>query len=528
MKKILLVMLVLFLSVFSFSAVMAAQKGEFRIGNGAEPESIDPSLQQGVLEHRIHIALFENLTTVDPKDASPQPALAKSWDISKDGKTYTFHLRKTTWSDGVPITAQTVVKSWLRTLDPKTAAPYAWFPAMFIAGAEAFNAGKNTDPNSVKIKAIDDLTLQMEMVGPLPYVLGALEHPAFSLIPMHAVEKYGKDWTLPGNMVSNGPFMLESWRPQDKLTLVPNPKYWDKDKVKLARIIYYPIDDNNTAHKMFLNNELDWTDIIPRDQIEAALERDDSYNSPYLGTYYYVFQNEKKPFNDPRVRKALTMAVNRKDLTKKVTKAGEIPTYVIVPPMAGYKNILGNKEDLERAKKLLAEAGFPGGKGFPKFEIIYNTSESHKKIGEYIQQQWKENLGIECTLANQEWKTYLSNLNAGNFEVIRRGWIGDYQDPNTFLDQFITGGGMNGGKYSNPEYDKLIKQAASGMDKNGKLLKPADRMALLAKAEDIFITQDQGIMPIYHYTNLGMINKKVVGWYTNIVNLHPLKEVYIK
>lgn len=528
MKKILVVLAVFFLTVFSFSAAMAAQKGELRIGNGAEPESLDPALQQGVLEHRIHIALFENLTTVDPKDASPRPALAKSWDISKDGKTYTFHLRKTTWSDGVPITAQTIVKSWLRALDPKTAAPYAWFPAMFIAGAEAFNAGKNADPNSVKIKAVDDLTFQMELVGPLPYVLGALEHPAFSLVPMHVVEKFGKDWTLPGNMVSNGPFILESWKPQDKLTVVPNPKYWDKDKVKLTRIIYYPIDDNNTAHKMFLNGELDWTDTIPLDQIEAALARDDSYNAPYLGTYYYVFQNERKPFNDPKVRKALSMAINRKELTKKVSKAGEIATNAMVPPMAGYTNVTGNKEDVERAKKLLAEAGFPGGKGFPKFELVYNTNEAHKKIGEYIQQQWKENLGIECNLANQEWKTYLANKNAGNFDVVRAGWIGDYQDPNTFLDMFVTGGGMNGGKYSNKEYDALIKQAAEGLDKKGKLMKPAERMALLSKAEDIFITQDQGIMPIYHYVTKGMISKKVVGWYTNVMNLHPLKEVSIK
>jgi oligopeptide transport system substrate-binding protein len=516
MKKIVVVLAMLCLPLLSLSMAMAANTGELRVGNGAEPESLDPSLIQSMTGCRIHMALFENLTAYKPQDASPIPALAKSWDISNDGKTYTFHLRETTWSDGVPITATTIVKSWLRTLDPKTAAPYAWFPAMFIAGADDFNAGKNTDPNSVKIKALDDLTFQMELVGPLPYVLGALGNPAFSLIPLHVVEKYGKDWTLPGHIVSNGPFILESWKPQDKLTVVPNPKYWDKANVHLARITYYVSNDVNTMHTMFLNGELDWTNTIPWGQIEAALARSDSFNAPDLSTYFYVFQNEKPPFNDPRVRKALSMAINRKGLSQH-------PTVTMVPPnMPGYKNIIGNKENLELAKELLAEAGFPGGKGFPAFAITYNTNESEKNTAEYIQQQWKKNLGIDCTLVNQDWKTYLANLNTGNFQVIRRNWIGDYEDPNTFLDMFVSGAAMNGGKYSNKEYDKLIEQAA-------KELNPEKRMEFLSQAEDILITQDQGIMPIYTGNSMGMFNfAKFGGWYTNVMDLQEPKFIFLK
>ncbi|MBB6481134.1 peptide ABC transporter substrate-binding protein [Spirochaeta isovalerica] len=501
---------------------MVKEPVEFRLNNGAEPESLDPHLIQGVPEHRIYEALFEGLITYNPEDASPLPGVAESWEASNGGTTYTFKIREgLVWTDGVKIDANTVVDSWIRMLDPATGSNYAWFPNMFIKGAEAFNSGE-AGADSVQIRALDDMTFQMDLLGPLPYVIGALAHYSFGIVPMHAIEKFGNDWTKPENFVGNGPYVLESWVPQDKITVVPNDKYWDAEAVKLDRVVYLPIEDQNTSHNMYLNGEIDWDTTAPQDQIEQIQFRDDYHATPQLGTYYYVFQNEKKPFDDPRVRKALSMGFNRKNLVEKITKAGQIPAYSMVPDMAGYPAISGNFEDFDEAKKLLAEAGYPGGEGFPAFEILYNTSEGHKKIAEYIQSEWKNNLGIDVSLLNQEWATYLSTRNMGDFQVARAGWIGDYQDPNTFLDMFITGTPMNGGKYSNPKYDELISKAATMPD-------GPERMSVLADAEKIFILEDMGVMPIYYYVTINMIDlNKWGGFNFNVLDTHPPKDIYLK
>ncbi len=521
MKRILVAFSILCMAIMMSPLSSMAYKGEFIVANGTEPQGIDPALLEGVPEHNIYMALFEGLTTYDPKTAAPVPGLAKSWKVSNGEKTYTFNLRDAKWSDGVKITAQTVVDSWIRFLDPKTAAPYAWFPNMFIAGAEDFNGGK-AGKEAVKIRALDSKTFQMDLIGPLPYVLSALPHFSFAVVPIHVIKKYGKEWTKTENFVSNGPFMLESWLPQDKLTVVPNPNYWDASSVSLKRIVYLASDDNNTNHNMFLNGEVDWTREIPLDQMEDALLRDDYHTGPYLGTYYYVVNNKRKPFDDVRVRKALDMSFDKLKLCEQVAKAGQIPATAMVPKMAGYTPTKGHPYNVEMAKKLLADAGYKNGKGFPEFKILYNTSEGHKKIAEFIQQEWSENLNIKVSLINQEWKTYLATRREHDFEVARAGWIGDYQDPNTFLDMFLTGGAMNGGQYENPEYDKLIKKAAM-MEAGPK------RMAVLRKAEDIFITQDAGLIPIYTYVTKNMIDtNKWGGWHVNTMDYHPPKHIFLK
>ena len=528
MKKVLLILLAMIVASTAVFAggqqdggEMAKEPVEFRLSNESEPESLDPHLISGQPEHRIYEGLFEGLIAFDT-NAVGVPGVAESWEITNDGKTYTFKIREgLVWTDGVAITAHTVVDSWIRMLDPATAGPYTWFPAMFIAGANAFTSG-DSGSDAVQIRAIDDMTFQMDLLGPLPYVIGALAHYSFAIVPMHAIEKYGDQWTSPENFVGNGPFTLESWIPQDKLTMVPNPSYWDAEAVSLDRIVYLPIEDDNTSHNMFLNGELDWDTNVPQDQIEHVQFRDDYHASPQLGTYYYVFQNEVAPFDDPNIRKALSLGFNRKNLVEKVSKAGEIPAYTMVPDMAGYPAIQENNEDIAEAQQLLAEAGFPGGEGFPPFEILYNTSEGHKKIAEYIQHEWKENLGIEVTLLNQEWKTYLSTRRQGDFQVARAGWLGDYQDPNTFLDMFITGGATNGGRYSNPEFDVLISKAATMADG------PA-RMEVMQKAEKIFIMEDQGVMPIYYYVTKNMIDlDKWGGFDHNVLDIHPPKDIYLK
>jgi oligopeptide transport system substrate-binding protein len=492
----------------------------FRLINGAEPESLDPHQIQGVPEHRIFEAIFEGLVAYDPKTADAVPGLAESWEASADGTQYTFKLRDAVWSDGVKITAQTVVDSWLRELNPETASPYAWFPAMFLNGAAEYNSG-DAGPESVGIRALDEKTFQMDLLGPLPYAIGALAHYSFAVVPLHAIEKFGDKWIMPENFVGNGPYTLNEWVPQSHISVVPNEKYWDRDAVKLDEVIFYALDDNNTGYNMYLNGEVDWMTTVPLDQIEAAAIRSDYHRAPQLATYYYVFQVEKSPFNDARVRKALSIAFDRQALVDQVVRGGQIPALGIVPEMAGYTGLGEPKLDVAAARKLLAEAGYPNGTGFPKTTILYNTHDSHKAIAEFLQQEWKKNLNITLELENQEWATYLSSRNAGDFQVARAGWVGDYQDPNTFLDMFITGAGMNGGKYSNAEYDQLINQAAR--------MGGEERLEALKKAESIMIIDDQAIMPIYYYTTNNMIDtSKWGGWYPNTMDYHPTKDIYLK
>lgn len=517
MKKLFILLIVLCLPVPVFS------QGVFRIGNGAEPQSLDPHLISGVPEHRIYVSLFEGLVAFDPKTADPIPGVAESWTISKDGLTYAFKLRKdAVWSDGVRITAQTVVDSWLRCLNPETAAEYASLLTGVIQGADEYNT-KKAGPEGVGLKALDNNTFQMTLKAPAPYALGMLGHYAFAILPMHAIQKYGKDWTKPENWVSNGPFVLAEWKPQDRIVVKKNSKYWDAAKVKLDQVVYYPIDDNNTAFNMYLNGELDWQSVTPRERIEEAKKRPDFENAAYLGTYYYIFNQTKPPFNDARARKAFSMAVDRKELVEKVTKGGEFPALSYVPPMSGYKPMAGLQENVAEAKKLLGAAGFPDGKGFPKVTILYNTSESHKKIAEYLQQRWEQTLGVKVDLVNQEWKTYLDTRRdgkMGGYEFARAGWIGDYKDPYNFLFMWLSDNfDFNDGRWKNTQYDALVAKA------NGMAAGPK-RMEVFQEAEKILIEQDQAIMPIYWYTTLNMIDvKKWEGWYSNVLDIHPTKFV---
>ncbi|MCF7941386.1 MAG: peptide ABC transporter substrate-binding protein [Spirochaetia bacterium] len=503
-------------------APVADEPAVFKLINGAEPESLDPHLIQGVPEHRIYESLFEGLFAYDPVTADAIPGLAESYEVSDDGLVYTFTLRDAVWSDGVAITAQTVVDSWLRELNPETAAPYAWFPSMFVAGAAEYNGSDNPDPSVVQIRALDEKTFQMELIGPLPYVLGALPHYSFAVVPLHAIEEHGAEWTSPENFVGNGPFVLNEWKPQQYISVVPNDKYWDAEAVQLDEVVYYAIDDNNTAYNMYLNGEVDWMTTVPSDQLEAAKMRDDYYASPQLATYYYVFQVERAPFDDVNVRKAFALSVDRDALVEQITRAGQIPAWGIVPPMTGYDGLGEPMMDVRKAQELLADAGYPGGEGFPETVILYNTSEGHKKIAEFLQQEWENNLDVEVKLENQEWGTYLSNRNKGDFQVARAGWVGDYQDPNTFLDMFITGGGMNGGRYSNDDYDRLINDAA-------RMTPGPERFAALMEAESIMINEDQANMPLYYYVTLNMIDTdKWGGWHTNTMDYHPTKDIYLK
>ncbi|NBC28888.1 MAG: peptide ABC transporter substrate-binding protein [Spirochaetes bacterium] len=526
MKKLLSVLLMALIAVTAFAGGQQAEgEGEmmedveFIIANGAEPESLDPHLVSGVPEHRIYKSLFEGLVRYDPRTAEPLPAGAESWEVSEDGTVYTFKLREdAVWSDGTPITADTYEKSWIRMVDPETGAPYAWFPSMFVEGAAEFNAGEGS-ADDVGVEAIDEYTFQVELVGPLPYAIGAMAHYSFSPVPLHAIEEYGEEWTLPENFVGNGAYVLDRWQPQEDLSVVKSDTYWRDASGNANRVTFIPTDDNNTMHNMFLNGEVDWSTTVPTDQIQSARLRDDYHVAPYLGTYYYVYNTTREPLDDARVRQALAMSFDKQEIVEVITQAGQIPTDAMVPDMEGYPGIEGNEMDVEEAQQLLADAGYPNGEGFPELSILYNTNEAHKKVAEYIQQQWLENLNIDVTLENQEWQTYLANRRAAEFDIARAGWIGDYRDPNTFLDMFVSGGAMNGGRFSNERYDELLAEAART---------PAgeERYNMMAEAESILVEQEQAVAPIYHYVSVNMIDTQTWdGWFENVMDQHPVSAV---
>lgn len=502
------------------SATMFAQ--DFIFNNASEPQSLDPALIQGVPEHRLYMALFEGLMVFNPKTGGAEPGLAEKWTISKDLATYTFKLRKANWSDGTPITAQQFVDSWLRILDPATASNYSYMVADAVAGAKEYNSGKGPR-EGVKIKAIDPQTFEVTFVGPLPYALDMLTHYAFAVVPTHAVAKFGKDWIKPGNFVGNGPFILKEWKPQDRIVAVKNDKYWDAKNVKLKSITFLPIEDQSVAYDKFKAGEVDWLPEVPPAKIDEIKLRKDYQHGTGSTVYYYIFNVTRKPFDDVRVRKAFSMAINRKELCDQVLKAGDVPTAGLVPPFGSYKTAQGNGFNPEEAKKLLAAAGFPGGKGFPKFTLIYNTSARHKRISEWVQQQWKTILGIDAELTNLEWNTFLDTRSkTHDFSVTRAGWQADYMDPGNYLDMFKTGAGNNDGLYSNKKYDDLLTKAS-------KVPGGPGRDKLLMQAEQIMVTQDQAVAPFFFYVNQDMINTtKWGGWYVNTINVHPWKPIYKK
>ncbi|MBP7263027.1 MAG: peptide ABC transporter substrate-binding protein [Spirochaetia bacterium] len=520
MKRVLSAVLMIALATSLFvSCGGGAQGAEFIMNNGAEPATLDPSNISGVPEHHIYMALFDGLVTYDPKTSLAAPGVAESWSTSADGLTVTFKLRKSTWSDGTPITAQTVVDSWLRTLHPDTAAEYAYMVNMVVKGAEAYNTGKGSAAD-VAIRALDDYTFQVDLLGPMPYAVDMMAHYAFAILPMHVIAEKGTEWIKPENMVSNGAFVLQEWKPQESLTVVKNTKYWDAKNVKLSKITFLPIEDQLTAYNKFKAGEIDWASGVPLDLIDEVKLRPDYQGNPQVATYYYIFNMTREPFTDVRVRKALTMALDMQELVDKVLKGGQIPANGLVPAMAGYTPVDGNPFNPEEAKRLLADAGYPNGKGFPETTLLYNTNEGHKKIAEWAQESWKQNLGITTiSLDNKEWGTFLDiRQNLHDFDFCRAGWVGDYLDPNTFLDMFLANSGLNDGLYNSPAYDELVRLAAT---QSG-----AERMESLRQAETIMITDDQHVIPFYHYVNQDLIDlSKWDGWYPNPLGSHPWKYI---
>ena len=521
MKRTLFLMLIGLLLVGTLFAgggkqAAATSAQEMIIANHAEPQSLDPSQITGVPEHRIYKALFEGLVGSDPKTCKAVPGVAESWTFNADNSVITFKIRQgITWSDGTPITAQQIVDSWLYHLNPTTASHYAYMMGMVVKGAELYNE-KGGKPSDVAIRAVDARTFEVTLVGPTPYALDMMSHYAFSPLPMHVIQKFGNDWVKPGNIVGNGPFVLKEHIPNSRVVVVPNDKYWNKNNVHLSKITFIPNDDRNTTYQAFKNGEIDWSTDIPVALIDELKLRPDFYATTQVGTYYmYINNRDHAALRDVRVRKALSMGFDRQELCDKVLKTGVVPAYAISPPMNDYKPAEGAKYNVAEAKRLLAEAGYPEGRGLPTISIMYNTAEQHKLVSEYLQEAWRKNLGVNVTLENLEWATYLEARKTSRMQIARAGWIADYMDPQNFLDLVISTGGNNDGHYNNANYDRLIRQAATMPDG------PA-RNAIMRQAEDIAITQDQCMIPIYYYVSFNLIDlNKWEGWYTNPLNTQP-------
>lgn len=638
-------------------------RAELRLVNGTEPKTLDPHLATGEPEHRIAEAVFEGLARLDSRSLEPAPGVAESWDITPDGKQYTFHLRRDArWSDGRAVTAHDFTYSWRRLQDPGLGAEYAYIMHM-VRYAEARNTyGAQADalqgpvqkalgellarfPETVPKRAIrdfdkaldlhatlkgtpnptlraflirkdedarsgelrtlraellaegarrralyqeaekhfgvdagvyatDDHTLVVELVAPTPYFLELTAFFPFYPVPRWAVERSSRDWFLPGKIVGNGPFDLVEWRVGDHIRLERSPTYWGRRDVKLASIDALALENATTALNLYLTGEVDWmpSGTYPQELGPDLRQRKDFYVGPALIGYLYRINCTRKPFDDVRVRKALNLAIDRDVITKSVLQMGQISaTHVVPPGMRGYEQPASLiSYDVEQARRLLAEAGFPDGKGFPKFGILYNTQESHKKLAEVLADQLRRNLNVNAVAYNQEWQSYQESTRSMDYDLSRYGWIGDYEDPNTFLDIWLTNGGNNKTGWGSTVYDRLIEAASdverflgdpafllehahepeklkslaerikSSADAPARLAAMAKlRLALLAEAEAILVRDEFPIIPLYFYVVAGMVKPNVGGFYPtvtgsdgsqrpNLRDLHPLRDLYMK
>lgn len=513
-------------ATFLAGAAPAAAEMVYRVATMGEPKTLDPHGVSGTWENYIVGDSFMGLLT-DAADATPIPGAAESWTISDDGLTYTFKIRDHKWSDGTPVTADDFVYSMRRILDPALAAEYAslLYP---IKNAEKVNTGA-APGEELGVKALDPKTLEITLEGPTGYFLELLTHYTAFPVPRHVIEKHGQDWVKPGNFVSNGAYHITEWTPHAQVVAVKNPHFYDAANVKIDKVIYYPDEDRNAVTKRFRAGEIDFQDDFASEQIDFLKKElpAETRIHPYIGTYYYVINQTREPFTDPKVRRALSLAVNREILTDQVLKTGELPAYGVVPPNTGgygegYRPDWAPMPFAERqaeAKRLLKEAGF-GPDNPLKVELAYNTSENHKRIAVAVQAMWKQ-VGVQAELVNREVKVHYDVLKQNDFDVARAAWVADYNDPQNFLYLLETRSGVqNYGRFSNPEFDRLMREQGTLRD-HGK------RLELMRQADKIAIDADAWI-PIYYYVSKALVSQKLEGYVDNAKHTHRARWMSIK
>jgi oligopeptide transport system substrate-binding protein len=501
------------------------------LGNTAEPADLDPQVIIAYTDANIVNALFEGLTWIDPKTAQPVPGVAERWEMSPDGLVYTFHLRPAAcWSNGDPLTADDFVFSFQRILTPAFAAEYSYM-LWPIKNAQAFNAGKLTDFSQVGVKALDPHTLQVTLEQPTAYLPALAAHQTWLPVPRKAIEqaggleKKGTNWTRPGNLVGNGPFVLTEWTPNSRIVVEKNPRYWDAAHCRLNRIEFFPIEDPATEERAFRAGQLHVTTPTPgllvskipayRNEVPSRLRIE-----PILSVFYLVFNTKRPPFDRPALRRALSLAVDR-DALAAVFQDSVTPARTFTPPnCGGYTALPGPHENAEEARQLLAQAGFPGGQGLPTIEVLSFNDDNNRRAMEAIQAMWLKELGVHVTISAREQRTLFQEEQNRNYSIGMTGWIADYTDPFTFLGLTVTDNGNNWSSWSNPAYDRLIAEAAQTVDNTR-------RFRLFQQAEAIMLPEAP-VAPLYFTAAVHAVQPSVRGWQLNQLGYQQYKDVWLE
>jgi oligopeptide transport system substrate-binding protein len=499
------------------------------VGNRAEPADLDPETITTYTDDHIAYALFEGLTKLDAKTSAAVPDLAESWDVSPDGKTYTFHLRpEARWSDGTPVTAEDFVYSFHRILSPAFGSLYSYM-LWPLKNAEAFNTGKVTDFSTVGVKALNAVTLQVSLEKPTPYLPALATHNTWLPVQKATIEKFGRmdekgtRWTRAGNLVGNGAFLLKEWTPNARIVVVKNPLYWDAANTRLNRIEFFPLERSDIEDLNFRSGQLHTTYGLPMAKVAAyRLHKPVDFRvDPVLADFFLFMNVSRPPLDNPKVRLALACGVDRDALMRDVTYGVYLPVRCLTAPnCGGYTCRTQIPDDFAKARQLLAEAGYPGGRGLPSMEVQTGQDEVSLRLIEAIQAMWVKELGVHITIAQMETKTLYQNQQTKDYSIGLSGWQADYADPNTFLGTMVTGGGNNYAGWSNKEFDRLIEEAANTADN-------ARRMEIFQKAEAILLG-DTPIVPIYVQPNVYAINPAVRGWTTTVVGFHEWNRIWLE
>lgn len=500
------------------------------LGNGHEPSDLDPHTISGVSEINIVRALFEGLLTYSAEHGGPAPGVASSWAVEEDGLLYRFRLREDArWSNGDRVEAKHFIYSWRRALDPRLGSPNAsmLFP---VSGARDYHQGRLRDFTAVGFAEDGNGTLSIRLESPMPWFPEILLHPVWfpvhppTLESMEAFARRGSGWTQPETMVSNGPFRLTRWRANESVEVARNPHYHGAARVRLAGIRFLPVENRNTEEMAFLSGQIHVTYSFPSGKL-AHYERTRPHllrRQPYLGTEYYLLNTKAPPLDDPRVRRALSLALRRTPLAVHVLGSGQEPAFRFTPPaLAGYGEAVDPlPEEVEAARLLLAEAGFPAGRGFPALTLTFNTSDSNRRLAEAVQEMWRTQLGIRLILHNLETRSYFAARREGAFQILRASWIGDYQDPSTFLELWTSWSTHNFSGWADPEYDRLLEEARRTQE-------AGLRSALLAQAENLLL-QTGPVVPLYHYVNVFLVQPQVRGWEPNLLGWVDYSGVWLE
>lgn len=501
--------------------------GVLHYGIGAEVQTLDPHIVSDTAGWEVAGALFEGLVRRNAKTLEPEPGVADSWAISEDGLTITFKLNPDAkWSNGDPVTAEDFVWSWRRSLHPAMGNISASF--LFpIKNAMAYHKGLIEDPQLLGVEALDSSTLKIQLENPTPHIFGMLDTPTAYPVHRDTIEAYGSattrysQWTRAENMVNNGPYTLADWKMYRHLRVERSNTYWDAANVGLNAIVFRPIDNAAAEEKMFRAGQLHVTFLVPVDKIPnyTSIPRSPYVQAPLLGSYYYLFNIHQPPVDDIRIRRALTMALDRDQLVSKVLLDIERPSASIVASgIPGYAAQHHADFNPEQARQLLAEAGYPNGADWPGLELFYNTDARHRRVAIAAQQMWKDHLNIDVTLTNQEWKVYLDTVSNRQFSLARMGWVGAYLDPGTFLNRFTTKGGTNRTGFSNARYDQIIEQLAPAAPTR------EERYELMAEAETLFM-KEAAIIPIFSYNGRHLVQPSVQGYHPNVLEIRNFKNI---